>query len=205
IKTSFVDVNADPEGFINVLDTTRGRIFQYDQDGRLIAIFGGKSNQVGTFNSPVAIDNLNGEILVLDDKRGDVTIFRLTEYGQLIHKAVKLYNEGLYEESMEPWKEVLKRDNKLEIAYIGIGKAQLKKGNYKEAMRDFKFGYDVKDYSKAYGLYMSLVVRNNIGVIAAVLVLLYVSVKLFKKRNKLKRIISRAKKSKDKENLYGAG
>lgn len=205
IKTSFVDVNADSEGFINVLDTTRGRVFQYDQDCHLIGIFGGKSNQVGTFSSPVAVDNLNGKILVLDNKRGDITIFRLTEYGELIHKAVKLYDEGLYEDSMEPWKEVLKRDNKLEIAYIGIGKAQLKKGNYREAMRDFKLGYDVKDYSKAYGLYMSSLVRNNISLIAGILVLLYVSIRLFKKRKKLIGMLRGAKRSKVKENLYGAG
>lgn len=205
IKTSFVDVNADSKGFINVLDTTRGRVFQYDQDCHLIAIFGGKSNQVGTFNSPVAVDNLNENVLVLDEKRGDITVYRLTEYGELIHKAVKLYDDGLYEESMEPWEEVLKRDNKLEIAYIGIGKAQLKNGNYKEAMKDFKLGYDVEDYSKAYGLYMSSVIRNNIGMIAITLVLLYGFVKLFRKRNKIKTLIGRTKKSKVKENLYGAG
>jgi hypothetical protein len=207
IKTTFVDVNADKDGFINVLDSTRGRVFQYDQDSNLIAIFGGKSNQVGTFNSPIAIASLNGKILVLDEKRGDITVYGLTEFGQWIHTAVKLYNDGLYEDSMEPWKEVLKRDNKLEIAYIGIGKAQLKAGEYKEAMKSFKLGYDVSDYSKAYGLYMSSVIRKNIGLIVGILVFLFVLVKLSKtryivtKRNNVAKYLKR----KGKENLYEAG
>jgi hypothetical protein len=207
IKSSFVDVNVDNDGFINILDSTRGRVFQYDQDSNLIAIFGGKSNQVGTFNSPAAIASLNGKVIVLDDKRGDLTIYGLTEFGQWIHTAVKLYNDGLYEDSMEPWKEVLKRDNKLEIAYIGIGKAMLKAGNYKEAMKDFKLGYDVSDYSKAYGLYMSAVIRKNIGIIVAILVLLFVVIKLLKTRNIFAYINKGTKhfKRKVKENLNGAG
>lgn len=207
IKTSFVDVNADSEGFINVLDMTRGRIFQYDQDSNLVAIFGGKSNQIGTFNSPVAIGTLNGKIIVLDDKRGDLTIYGLTEFGEWIHTAVKLYNDGLYEDSMEPWKEVLKRDNKLEIAYIGIGKALLKAGDYREAMKNFKLGYDVKDYSKAYGLYMSELIRNNIGLIVIIIALLYISIRLSKRRNIFKNINKGAKnlRRKVKESLYGAG
>jgi tetratricopeptide (TPR) repeat protein len=207
IRSSFVDVNVDSEGFINVLDSTRGRVFQYDQDSNLIAIFGGKSNQVGTFNSPAAIATLNGKIIVLDNKRGDLTIYGLTEFGQWIHTAVKLYDDGLYEDSMEPWKEVLKRDNKLEIAYIGLGKAMLKAGDYKEAMRHFKLGYDVEDYSKAYGLYMSAIIRKNIGIIVTILALLFVSLKLLKRRDILENINKGYKylKRKVKENLNGAG
>lgn len=200
IKTSFVDVSVDNEGFINVVDNTRGRIFQYDQDSNLIAIFGGKSNQVGTLDSPAAIENINGKVIVLDSKRGDVTIYGLTEFGQYIHKAVKLYNDGLYEESMVPWKEVLKRDSKLEIAHMGIGKALLKTGDYKGAMKNFKLGYDVKDYSKAYGQYMAEIVRKYISLIVGSLVALYVAWKVIKGYMK-----SQNKKSKVKENLYGAG
>ncbi len=187
IRTQFVDVNVDNEEFINVLDFTRGRVFQYDQDSNLIAIFGGRTNQEGTFDSAVAVSSLNGKIIVLDSKREDVTIFGLTEFGQWIHKAVKLYNDGLYEDSMEPWKEVLKRDNKLEIAHIGIGKALLKTGDYKGAMKEFKLGYDVNDYSKAYGQYMSQIIRKNMGAIVIVLILLYASVMVYKRIKKLKK------------------
>ena len=186
IKSSLVDVNADSEGFINVIDYTRGRVFQYDQDSNLIAVFGGRSNQVGTFDSPVAIESLNGKILVLDNKRGDLTTFSLTEFGKWIHTAVKLYNDGLYEASMEPWKEVLKRDNKLEIAYIGIGKALLKTGDYRGAMKNFKLGYDTKNYSKAYSLYMSALIRENISVVVTVLIIIYITFAVFKRRKKIK-------------------
>jgi hypothetical protein len=207
IRSAFVDVNVDDEGFINVLDSTKGRIFQYDQDSNLIAIFGNKSNQVGAFDSPVAIDNIDGKIIVLDEKRGDITFYGLTEFGQWVHTAVKLYNDGLYEESMEPWKEVLKRDNKLEIAYVGIGKALLRSGDYREAMKNFKKGYAVKDYSKAYGLYQAELIRNNIGSIASVIALVFIAAKLIKKFNVFKKFNKGAKKinRKVKERLYGAG
>jgi len=199
IKTSLIDVSVDGEGFINVLDNTRGRIFQYDQDSNLIAIFGGKSNQVGTFNSPAAIINLKDKVLVLDNKRGDITIYGLTEFGQYIHKAVKLYNDGLYEDSMEPWKEVLKRDSKLEIAHMAIGKALLKTGDFKGAMKAFKLGYDVKDYSKAYGQYMAQIVRKYLSLIVGSLIAIYIVCMVIKRYKKITN-----KKSMVKENLYGA-
>ena len=48
-STTFVDVDIDADGFINLLDAGRGRVFQYTTDGEMIAAFGSYSDQAGGF------------------------------------------------------------------------------------------------------------------------------------------------------------
>ena len=53
-KTWFQDVDIDNQGFINLLDENRGRIFQYTDSGMLLSVFGSKGDQVGCFTLPTA-------------------------------------------------------------------------------------------------------------------------------------------------------
>ena len=78
IDTSFVDVTVDEKGFVYGLDKTRGRIFQYDEEGEPVFIFGANGDQVGTFKSPVAIDNYQGKIYVLDMLKYYIVEFSLS-------------------------------------------------------------------------------------------------------------------------------
>lgn len=181
IDTTFVDIKVDEDGFIFGLDSARGRIFQYDQECNLIFAFGGRGAQVGTFDSPVAIESVNGRILVLDSKKNNITAFQITKFGESVQKAVKMYNEGLYDEAVEPWKEVLRRDENYRMAYIGIGKALLNAGEYKEAMSYFKLGYDKKGYSDAFKEYRTIVMRENFSLIMLGLILLLLLPYILKK------------------------
>ena len=65
VDTQFVDLCVDEDGFIYALDYTRGRIFQYDQESRLLQVFGSVGAQAGTFKTPAAIDSLDGKLLVV--------------------------------------------------------------------------------------------------------------------------------------------
>lgn len=69
ISTVFSDITVDDQGFITALDSTRNRLFQYDQTSNLLYAFGGTGSQAGTFKTPVAVDSLNGSLLVLDSGR----------------------------------------------------------------------------------------------------------------------------------------
>ena len=77
-----------------------------------------------------------------------------------------------YDESADTWRKVLKMNGNYDQAYIGIGRALLRKEHYKEAMEYFELKLDSTNYSKAYKLYRKEWFENNIGVILAVLALL---------------------------------
>ncbi len=170
ITTNFVDVHVDGDGIISGLDGERGRVFQYDQDCDLLFAFGGIGDQVGTFRQPVAVESWGGRVLVLDTEKAGITTFALTDFGASVLQAVRLYGDGRYEEAVGPWTEVLKRDGNYELAYIGIGKALMKTGSYREAMRQFRLGYDRKGYSEAFAEYRNQLLRTRFSFFALPLI-----------------------------------
>ena len=171
ISTRFVDIAVDKNGYINALDFTRGRIFQYDQNANLMFVMGGIGNQMGNFITPTAIETLGQSIIVLDKSTNSITRLVPTEFGIKVHMAMELYNEGLYIESIEPWEEVLKFNSNYNLGYIGIGKAELELGNYQEAMEYFKIGKYLNGFNLAYKEYRTDKLRENFPYIFVVVIL----------------------------------
>lgn len=79
--SQITDVVYRDKGIYSLLDRRRGRIFTYDKEGNLLYIFGGVGSQEGTFNVPVAIESIDGEIMVLDAYYGAILRFSETRYG----------------------------------------------------------------------------------------------------------------------------
>ena len=152
---------------------------------RLITAFGGIGSYVGTFYSPCAVEEINERLAVLDSQKSNITFFSLTQTGEKVHKALKLYNNGNYSESLEPWKEVIEENPEFQLAYIGIGNALFNEGSYKEAMNYYELGKYPEGYSNAFHEYRVEAMRNGylilfavIAAAAAVIVLL----KLYRKK-----------------------
>lgn len=158
--TILTDVEVDDEGFITLLDTRRDRLFQYDQSSQLLFAFGGKADQKGTFKDPVALETMNGEILVLDSGNNNITVFKPTDFALNVRKAVLLFEDGKYQEAIEPWQKVLQQNSRYEIANTGMGKALIKLGDYKEAMRYFKLGENKQGYSDAFTEYRNEIINQ---------------------------------------------
>lgn len=167
-----VDVVVRNQGIYSILDSVRGRIFTYDHEGNLLYIFGGLGSQEGTFTGPVAIDTVGEEILVLDATRNLVNRFRATRYGSLINQAVGLRYDGDEVQAVECWREVLKLDSNFELAYVGIGKSYLAAGQNKEAMECFRTGNSKQYYSIAYKRYRNELLKENMGAILTMLIVL---------------------------------
>lgn len=180
VETLFTDIVVDKMGFTSALDISYGRIFHYDEEMSSLFIFGNVGKQKGTFKTPVAIEVLDtedtgaGRIMVLDKEKANITTFRLTEFGQKVHEAVLLYNMGKYTEAIAPWQDVLQRDNNYEFAHVGMGKASLYAGEYKDAMGYFKAGQAHMDYSDALAEYRVEVIRDNFSLIMLALALILV-------------------------------
>ncbi len=167
LSPAIVDIDVAEDGCINCLDFTTGRVFQYDEDCNLLFITGTLAKQTGGFDHAEAVESLDNDLYVLDSSKDTVTVFRETSFGKAVHKAAALYNAGYYEEALEPWQDVLKRDGNYHRAYIGIASALLRKGDYKGAMKYAKLSDAGDIYNKAFEGYRREFLKEHFTAIAA--------------------------------------
>lgn len=166
------DITVDDEGAITLIDGTTGRLFQYDEGCNLLAVFGGKGYQEGLFTQPVSLESdSKNRLLVLDAGKNTITVMEQTFYGEMIRSANRLYNEGLYQESIKPWMEVLRMNANYTQAYVGLGKAYISLGEYETAMEYFELGKDKAGYGEAKALLRDEIIRKNFALVAAIVVL----------------------------------
>ncbi len=187
-NSSLTDIDLGPNGELNILDFQHGRIFQYDKECWLLFIVGGKGNQLGLFESATAIESYDNHLYVVDSIKDNITIFTRTVFGEIVTDAANLYNDGLYEESLEPWQNVLKYDGNYRRAYIGIGNALYNKYEYEEAMEYFEISISRDRYNKAFEGYRDIWLKENYMkclIVIAVLVILGFVYKHFRKKGKI--------------------
>ncbi|MCR5739081.1 MAG: NHL repeat-containing protein [Lachnospiraceae bacterium] len=168
----FSDVTAFENDVYVCLDRNRGRLFGYNDQGRMVFAFGGNGNMDGYFRRPVAIDHIGYDLLVLDTIDCSITYFTLSDFGKDIYSAIDMFDAGEYEASGEAWQRVLNVDGNYDLAYIGIGRSLLRQEQYKEAMRYFEIKYDDENYSKAFKEYRKEWVQSHLFLTVFVLLLL---------------------------------
>lgn len=138
----------------NIFTISRsGYITEYTQDGNVLFIFGGQDTgmQKGLFKQPssIAVDSKNN-LYVLDSETQALQIFIPTDFALLVHHAIDLYQNGRYQESEGPWKEVLRQNSLFDLAYKGLGNAFFTDGQYTEAMKAYEIARDRVGYSNAF-------------------------------------------------------
>jgi len=173
-RSRFIDVTAFDNDSYACFDRIRGRIFMYDFQGNLLYAFGGLGNREGNFTMPVALDSMGDVLYALDSRTAALTRFELTRYGAKINKALDEYRLGRYEESAKVWEEVLKMNGNYDLAYIGIGRAALRQGEYQKAMKYYKLKHYRVGYSKAFQLYRKKVMEENLWKVLLVLAIIIV-------------------------------
>lgn len=188
----FTDITAFDNDVYVGLDKVRGRLFAYDDQGRLLYGFGGNGNEDGYFKLPAAIDHMGRDLIVLDSQDSSITLFTPTTFGSLIFDAIEQFQDGHYEESGETWKEVMKLNGNYDLAYIGIGRSLYRQEQYREAMEYFKLKWDDDNYSKAFKYYRQEWIEEHIGAIFAVVFLVLVVPIAIGKIKMLKREIDTA-------------
>lgn len=166
----FTDITVFDNDIYVCLDRNRGRIFAYDDQGRMVFAFGGNGNMDGYFRRPAAIEHIGRKLYVVDSLDCSITAFAPTEFGSLIYEATEEFTKGNYDKSLAAWEQVMALNGNYDLAYLGIGRALLRQENYKEAMEYFELIYDDDNYSKAYKQYRKQWVEENI--VAVVIVIL---------------------------------
>lgn len=154
-KQDIMDIEVDSDGFLYALESAYGRIYLYDGQCRLLTAFGGgmgDGKTLGTFTKVTGMSLLkNGEhVLVTDGITNRVTVFSLTSFGKKAKELISLTINGKYDKIGNGWKELLKQDNNFQPAYSGLARLSLNNGNYKDAMKYAKIGYDRETYAVAF-------------------------------------------------------
>lgn len=173
ISSRFSDINVMDNGIITLSDQATGLIYQYNQDGDLLAVFGGTGSTKGTYTNPVSVvSDSKGRLYVLDFTANTVTVLAPTRFIELIHEAVSLYDIGEYAASKEYWEQVLAIDSNYALAHSGYAKVLYKEEQYKEAMDQYYLGNDKEGYSKCFSEYRHQLFRTYFGwIVLAVVVL----------------------------------
>ncbi len=211
LVSTIVDITLGPEGSWTILDSSRSRLFTYDQEGNLLFAFGDKGTQLGNGESLVAVtyQNVDGvsRLVVLDGTSSGfkLTVYTPTAYCDTIMAALRNQNEHNYDASIDYWQDVLTSNNNFDLAYIGIGKALHSQGKYDEAMNMLQRAYETNYASKSFAEARKQLIGVWILPIVAVLIVLVVLLVKFlgyaKKRNKAA-ILKVGRKSYWEELLY---
>ncbi|MGN0494317.1 MAG: YIP1 family protein [Acutalibacteraceae bacterium] len=172
VITKFIDIDVDSEGFIYLLDASRGRVFQYSRQGYLVSVFGGFGNQLGSFRDPMCLTAKNGKVYVLDAGKKAICEFSPTEYVDLVREALISLDERRPDHSLECWQQVLARNTNSEYPYYGKGLAYDAKGDYKNAMKNFQMAGAKEEYSQAFSEYRKIWIGHNyIWIILSIVVI----------------------------------
>ena len=148
--SKIIDAACGPEGTWSIIDEKRSKVFTYNDNGDLLFVFGDKGQQIGNIDSVEAIAYQGSKILLLDKTNDNITVYRRTEYGDLLLAALEHDNNRQYDITIDDWNEILKRNNNFDSAYIQIGKALYRQGKYEESMEYYKSAYDTENYSESY-------------------------------------------------------
>jgi tetratricopeptide (TPR) repeat protein len=92
------------------------------------------------FRNPTGVTYLGDNIVVCDSFKKSIVIFEPTEFGKLINEATDYYLNYDYVSAKAVWEKILKLNSNYYLAYAGIGKAQLREGNYEEALKNLISG-----------------------------------------------------------------
>ena len=179
--TKFTDVDVDDNGFLNLLDTDRGKVMQYTKEAKLVASFGGFGNQHGMFSSPVAVESIGDKVAVLDSLNNTITVFSPTDYGEKIRTAFTLIDNNEIESSINVLNDLLISNTNTQYVYYGLGICYDAQGDYLKAMNNFKLAGDHEGYSKSFRQYRKDFIANNYYWVILSVAVMIVAVVVIKK------------------------
>ena len=165
-KTAFSAVEVDKDGFLYLLDGTRGRIFVYSEDGFLISEFGARGDQKGCFGEPEDIAVYSGNIYVLDSVKNRIYIFERTEYAETFFSAANAFKNRDFDTSLALWKKAKALNTNSLYPYYGMAMIYDSLGQYKEAMENYRLAGKRTEYSDVFREYRKDWLKHNSWIVA---------------------------------------
>ena len=209
------DISSGPNGVWSIVENSkkseklkRFKIYTYDRNGNLLYAFGDSGQNIGNLQSAQAVTYQGSNLIVLDTTSAAFIVYRRTEYGDILDKAIAAQNSRDYEEARKQWELVLSKNNNFDTAYVEIGKALYRENKYSEAIENFKVAYDKENYALAFKEVRREFMAHPgvfLGLIAGVVLIIFIIVKVFKYAAKVNKAaqLKVGKKSFKEEFLYG--
>ncbi len=199
--SQIVDVALGPSGTWSIIDKKRSKVYTYDEQGNLLHIFGDVGTQLGQINvnGLTAIAYQGTKILLLDFTNSTITVYKRTEYGDLIVEALQSKLDREYDKVVDYYTEILRSNNNFDSAYVGIAQSYYQDAEYEEAMKLYKYAYDTENYSLAYTKYRKEWIEDRVWIVPVFIVVVCVIFSLFSKYRK--KVNLRGQKMKEKRTL----
>lgn len=188
-SNAYKDIAVDNEGYIySISHGNEGAIQVRNPNGDTIFMFGNttkNSYNMGNFDSACGIDvDSKGNIWVLDSTGKNLQVFTKTKFANNIFNAMRLYNDGKYDEAEVAYKEIISKNSSFVLAYIGLGQINQRKQNYHEALNYFRIANFKSGYSEAFWeIRDDFIGRNLIWMVSVLLVIVLLAV--FKVRQRV--------------------
>jgi tetratricopeptide (TPR) repeat protein len=126
-------------------------IYEYDSDGNLLFMFGGKdltSSRQGLLRIPVAIaSNSKDFVFVADQGTNSIQVYRSTPFADAIHGAMQKFNDGEYDESTSLWEYSLEYNQLFDEAHVGLAEAYLRNKEYTLAQEEYEKAFYIDGMS----------------------------------------------------------
>lgn len=181
--SSAIDIEVGNQGNFYVL-VSEGGVIEYTSTGNTLFVFGEKSSnsqRLGVLKDPSAIAvDPQGKIYLADRTLGLIHTFEPTAFADLVHQGLSDYEEGLYVQSEEYWKQVLQLNSSFALAHIAMGEAYYKQMQYKEALDSFELANHVEGYSEAFWEIRYNWIEDHIAQILMGLIILVIAWKILK-------------------------
>lgn len=171
-----------------------GYIYEYNSEGDMLFVFGGRDDgrfRIGLSKKVEAIDvDINDNLYILDSDSKQVQVFRATEFTNLLHNALNLYENGRYTESKEPLEKVLEMNSLFDYANEAMSRSYLQEEDYENALKYARVSKAFSVYSDAFWEVRNAWLRNNMIPAFGVIILVIVILKLLSYFQKKKGIFN---------------
>ena len=148
--SKIIDVACGPEQTWSIIDEKRSKIYTYDFNGNLLFAFGDKGTMLGAVANIEAITYQGDTMLVLDKSNNCMVVYERTEYGDLLLEAISAENSLDYTYAIQCWRSVLQHNSNFDAAYVGIGNALYRSGEYEASLEYYETAYDTGNWSNSY-------------------------------------------------------
>lgn len=158
----FCDIAVNSYGIITVADQRSSKLYQYDGEGNLLAVFGGKGDNAGYFQNITSICyDKDDNLYVLDGANSNIHILKPTYFLTQIHKGISQFLSGDYDSSSEAWNDIRQYVSSYPLAQQKTAEILVKQGKYEDAMEYYEAIGSQSGYATAFQKIRETVFAEN--------------------------------------------
>ena len=154
-------------------------MYTYDDNGELLFAYGDRGVQLGNIQTVGAVIYQGEKMILLDTSNSSFTVYDLTDYGELLLSAIRHNNDREYSVAEDDWQQILSKNNNFDAAYVGLGKAYYRQGEWEKSMEYYQKAYNTADYSTSFANWRKEVVSKYIALIPIIIIVICVLIYLF--------------------------